>query len=143
MSQTRRVSIESGHDHRTFSDDYAVPLRICVDDQVVFTNVEGDDKKGGCGWVLCRDRKPANGLPVIAYGVNEYGKSRRLRAMFIERWTMEDEWGDWEDVTEYCEEKDKYFIMEGWYENNEYEDTHWKVGFEVTHWMSLPEPPGQ
>jgi hypothetical protein len=32
-------------------------------------------------------------------------------------------------------------VKPGWYETNEYEETHWAVSDPVTHWMKLPDPP--
>lgn len=90
-------------------------------------------------WIKSEFLLPPAGTPVIVFGKNEYGKGRTLRAFYAPRHTIEDD-NDYE-AAQYCEEKDKYYLKEGWYESNEFEDVHWRIEFEVTHWMSLPKPP--
>ena len=41
---------------------------------------------------------------------------------------------------DYNEKEDLYYWPEGWYEWNRHEETHWRVGETVTHWMALPLP---
>lgn len=92
-------------------------------------------------WVKCSDQMPPAGVPVLAF-VPSYiggGKSRRIRAHYAPPKTLEQHWEC--DCGEYDEETDKYYCEEGWYETNEYEDVHWAVVDDVTHWMPLPEPP--
>lgn len=55
-----------------------------------------------------------------------------------------DDWLDYEGETEYDEEKDCFWILEGWYEDNLMEDNLCYAvddDYEVTHWMPLPKPP--
>lgn len=61
-------------------------------------------------------------------------------AFYAPKFTIEEE-NDDSDVSEYCEEKDNYFLLEGWYEMNEFDETHWMVSNEITHWMDLPSVP--
>jgi hypothetical protein len=93
-------------------------------------------------WVPVGERKPDPGIPVLAYCKNQQGRDRRLRAHWCPRWTVEamDLDGD-NESSEYSEEKDNYYVREGWYETNEFEECHWKIEHEVTHWMPLPEAP--
>lgn len=91
-------------------------------------------------WVKCSDRMPESGQYVLAYLKNQLGKGRRIRAFYAAKFTEESN-GDWDEFAEYDEERDKYYTPEGWYETNEYEETHWKVTDPVSHWMPLPEPP--
>jgi len=92
-------------------------------------------------WVKCSDQMPAPGVPVIAYVPTYCGGeySRRIRAAYVPPKTLElhidAEGGD------YDEETDTYWCEEGWYEQNEYEECHWRVSDEVTHWMPLPPEP--
>lgn len=90
-------------------------------------------------WTRTVDRLPPNEVPVIAYYCNEYGKDRVIRAMHVDALTLEatEAWDD----CEYDEGTDTYYCPEGWYENNEAEETHWQVEGEVTHWMPLPASP--
>ena len=92
-------------------------------------------------WVKCSDQMPEPGVPVIAY-VPSYGgggHDRRIRAAYAAPKTLplhiDAEGG------EYDEETDTYWCEQGWYETNEYEECHWAVTDEVTHWMPLPPPP--
>lgn len=92
-------------------------------------------------WVAVSERLPDPGIPVLVYCKNSHGKGRRLRAEWCPRWTVESVCDDDSDNYEYSEEKDQYYVNEGWYETNEFEETHWKIDRPVTHWMPLPEPP--
>lgn len=93
-------------------------------------------------WVPVSERLPDPGLPVIACVVDRHGTKwrRRIRAQYAPPLTLEmsddcaDE-GDYDDAT------DTLYCKAGWYEDNEYEDTHWLVTDEVTHWMPLPDFP--
>jgi hypothetical protein len=90
-------------------------------------------------WIRVDERMPETGVPVIAYYKNQSGNSRRIRAAYAGPKSLE---ADLEsDFGEYDEEADTYWCPEGWYEQNEYEETHWQVDETVTHWMPLPEPP--
>ena len=91
-------------------------------------------------WIKCSERMPKSGMPVIAFVQRLEGKpwTRRIRAMYVAKGTLEA--ADTEDG-EYDEERDAYFVAPGWYENNEFEETHWSVSDSVTHWMPLPDPP--
>lgn len=90
-------------------------------------------------WVSVADRLPETGKPVLAYFVNEFGKGRRIRAFYAPKHAIEQSVeSDWFD---YDETSDVYWLPEGWYENNEFEETHWHVSGDVTHWMELPEGP--
>jgi len=90
-------------------------------------------------WIEVKSNLPKPGVPILAFGLNGYQKRRTLRAFYAPRFTIEDD--NEHEAAEYCEEKDNYFLHEGWYENNEYEEVHWMIDFPVTHWMPLPEPP--
>jgi len=86
-----------------------------------------------------KNGKPTAGIPVIAFGKNEHGKDRIIRAFYAPRFTIEDD-NEYE-AAEYSEEKECYFLREGWYESNEHDEVNWMVCFEITHWMPLPDAP--
>lgn len=92
-------------------------------------------------WIKVSDRKPSNGNAVLIHCITEQlKKSIVLRAFWCPRFT--EEAGDDEfEAGEYCEEKDEYFIREGWYEFNQHEEVHWAVSEEVLHWAEIPLPP--
>lgn len=94
-------------------------------------------------WVKVDDRLPEPGIPVIVYvPLLPYGDmprcGLRLRAQYSDGHSME---SDGEEDAEYDEVADIYYCPKGWYETNEFEETHWRISGEVTHWMPLPDPP--
>jgi hypothetical protein len=92
-------------------------------------------------WIPVTQKFPESGKKVIAYYENELGKPRRIMAYYAAKYDVESDMGDQTDVYEYCEEKDLYFLVPGWYENNEFDEVNYAVTAEITHWMSLPPPP--
>ena len=63
-----------------------------------------------------------------------------IRAQYAKKFTLIMSEGD---DGEYDEETDETYCTEGWYETNAYEDCHWLVCDEVTHWMPLPSQPSK
>ena len=93
-------------------------------------------------WIKTEDELPESGVPVIAYVQNVYGSiTRRLRAQYAAKQSLPciGEYAD--DFAEYDDKTDEYWCPVGWYETNEFEECHFAVEGEVTHWMPLPEPP--
>ena len=88
-------------------------------------------------WIDVKDLPEAEKI-VFVFGINEMGKQRILRAYYAPDKTVE---GMDDEFSDYDEERDKYFLPQGWYECNEFEETNWRVEFEVTHWMPLPQSP--
>lgn len=87
-------------------------------------------------WIAVTDRLPEGGKPVLV----SYGK-KVLRAAHAGKFELDEEnWG-WDDSStgDYNESTDMTYWPEGWYEWNEYEEVHWKLNPEPTHWMPLPE----
>lgn len=96
-------------------------------------------------WIRVEDKMPEPGVPVLAYVVGDWlasGKrwTRRIRAQYAAKGTLELSDSAWEDG-DYDEATDRIYAKPGWYEDNEYEETHWRVTDPVTHWMPLPDPP--
>ena len=93
------------------------------------------------GWIRVEDALPESGVPVIAF-VPRYGghtNSRRIRAQYAAKHSLEQHMEA--DGGDYDEASDTYYCEPGWYEDNEYEEIHWCVSDEVTHWQPLPQPP--
>jgi len=91
-------------------------------------------------WTSVNDQMPEPGVPVIALvNPNEYGKTRRIRAMWVPAKTLElhldAEGGMYDEAT------DTFYCEEGWYETNEYKEVHWNVSGTITHWQKLPPLP--
>jgi len=94
-------------------------------------------------WISVKDRMPEHGRKVLATYTNSYGKRRFIVGCHFERWTEEAGHED-ECASEYCEKRDEYFALEGWYEQQDNWDDYASISVhegEVTHWMPLPEPP--
>ena len=94
-------------------------------------------------WIKVEERQPDPGVPVIAFVTDPKNPkwSRRIRAVYAVEGTLELGEGDpWDGCT--CdEESGEWFCQPGWYEQNWYEETNWRVTDTVTHWMPLPDPP--
>jgi hypothetical protein len=93
-------------------------------------------------WISVEDGLPEK--KCLATYKNRMGKNRIVVAEYIPRWTVEAGCDD-DAPSEYSEEKDEYYYLEGWYEQQdnwgEYASIFINEG-EVTHWMPLPKPPG-
>ena len=91
--------------------------------------------------------RPASELPeedqiVIATYLNQYGKRRRVSAVYIRQY--EEEVGDDDELcVEYCHEKDEWYLKEGWYELIDNWDYSFAAIVEgvVDYWMPMPPAP--
>lgn len=92
-------------------------------------------------WIETAAKLPESGRKVIAYYENANGKPRRIMAFYAPQYDIESSIDDDHEAYEYCEAKDTYYLVEGWYENNEFDEVNWRVYGEITHWMPLPDPP--
>ena len=94
-------------------------------------------------WISVEDRLPESGRNVLATYTNRFGKRRIIVGCRCDRWKHEAPCDD-ECASEYSEEEDEYFLLEGWYEQQDNLDYYASIYVhegEVTHWMPLPEPP--
>ena len=92
-------------------------------------------------WQKVAARKPEHGKIVLICIVTEQLKRQiPLRAVWYDRFTEEDNYNE-NEATEYCEEKDAYFVREGWYEFNQCDEVNWAVSDTVSHWAEIPLPP--
>ena len=87
--------------------------------------------------------KPEKDQIVIATYLNCYGKRRRVRAVYIRQY--EEEAGEDDELcAEYCEERDEWYLKEGWYEliDNwaDYSSVAIVEGV-VDYWMPMPPAP--
>lgn len=78
---------------------------------------------------------------LLAYGLNGYGKERRIRAYYIQPLTETCDTELNDENYDYSEEKDEFYLKEGWYECNDCEEINWRVTYQITHFMPLPSPP--
>lgn len=91
-------------------------------------------------WICVSDAMPKQSVPVIVCGLNEHHKIRRLRAIWVPKYSIEEQ-DDFTGEPDYNIKEDVYYWPEGWYEFNEYEEIHWLIQFPVLYWMNLPEVP--
>ena len=91
-------------------------------------------------WIPVADRLPKGGYPVLV----ACGK-KIIRAAHAGKFELDEEnwgWFNGGEGGDYNEANDTYYWPEGWYEWNEFEETHWQVESDPTHWMPLPAAPG-
>ena len=91
-------------------------------------------------WISVKDRLPENRKPVLAV-VKEDAFIYVVRASYAKKFDIESTTDYDEEFFDYDEKTDAYYCKPGWYENNVFEDIHWGVCGEVTHWMLIPESP--
>lgn len=91
-------------------------------------------------WISTKVELPQSGVPVLVFVQGVYGnKTRRLRAEYAAKFALAASEED--EVADYDEVADEYYCPEGWYESNEFEEIHYRIEGEITHWMPLPDPP--
>mgnify|MGYP000951586686 CR=1 FL=1 len=86
--------------------------------------------------------KPEKGQEVIISYVDCYGNRVLSMGSYVSRFNESAEYDD-DSVCEYCEEKDEYYLLEGWYEstnNSEYDS--WLLKEKVDMWLPIP-PAGE
>jgi hypothetical protein len=96
-------------------------------------------------WISVEERLPESGQMVLATYVNEAGRRRTVVGRHVKRWTEESSCDD-DCNDEYCEERDNYYLVEGWIEQQdnwgEYASIYIVEGV-VDFWQPLPPPPAQ
>ena len=95
-------------------------------------------------WIHVNKRLPEGQRPVIVCVTDvrgDIGSARRLRATYYKQYELV--CGEY--VDDFGEEgpDGELYCPAGWYENNEFEDTHWAISGVVTHWMPLPDFPAE
>ena len=89
--------------------------------------------------------KPDKLTPVLVTGKGLAGQKFTTLAEYIPPRTVleEDYIADeyiGEECAEYDDEKDCYWVKEGWFEYAYVAEIHYSLlGFEITHWMPIPE----
>ena len=92
-------------------------------------------------WIPCSEKMPSE--TVIATVETKTFKHRYVcEAVWIPRWTWKASFDEWEDCSEYNEDDDEYYVLEGWYERVHNWDEYAYVAIDdnVIAWMSMPIP---
>jgi len=88
-------------------------------------------------WVAVSERLPDPGTVALVSV-----RGRTLRAMWIPKhYATEDSFGEFLGDSDWSDDGNESYWPEGWYEWNQYEDTHWQTEHAPSHWMPLPLPP--
>lgn len=125
----------------TAPEDHPTGEFLCRSCLIAALQAENKALKEAQRWIPCVERMPESGHAVLAFFKNHYGKGRRVRAMWVKKFTMDDNYEG--DDGDYSEERDRYYWPEGWYEFNDSDETNWRLSDIVTHWMPLPPAPAQ
>jgi len=92
-------------------------------------------------WTPVDQKMPHPGRPVLVRLDNpDHTHITWARACWIPRFYQVSNGDDYSgDDLDYSEKDDIHFWPEGWYEWNQYEETHWKLGNDVTvtHWREV------
>lgn len=87
--------------------------------------------------------KPEKGKEVILSYVDCYGHRINVLGSYVRRFDEETDSADDEDVMEYSDEKDEYYLKEGWYEHTTHSDyDHWLLHEKIDKWLPIP-PEGE
>ena len=92
-------------------------------------------------WIPCSEKMPSE--TVIATVETKAFKHRYVcEAVWVSRWTWKASSDAWEDCSEYKEDDDEYYVLEGWYErvHNWDEYAYVAIDDDVIAWMSIPIP---
>lgn len=95
------------------------------------------------GWIKVSDALPDSGESVLAAYTDATGQFVKINALYFRRWEQRTSPDD-DGVGEYSEDKDAYFVREGWYEAiHNWGDYSFVavVEGEVSLWMPWPELP--
>lgn len=95
-------------------------------------------------WIEIKDRLPEAEKRVLGFYTNACNMPRIDIVQYIPAKTVlasDFLSEDAEGCSEYDEEIDEYYVVEGWWESSWESETNWKITEEITHWMALPEIP--
>ena len=97
-------------------------------------------------WICCSKELPEKMASVLVAFKNNYGNTGISIGQYVPPKTVLSEDFLTDDVDcssleEYDEEKDCYWVKEGWFEHSTQYDYGCSFHEKITHWMSLPKPP--
>ncbi len=86
--------------------------------------------------------KPEKKQEVLISYVDCYGHRINVLGSYVRRLDEEADATDDEDITEYSEEKDEYYLAEGWYEHTTHSEyDYWLLHENVDMWLPIPPAP--
>jgi len=147
MDKTTRIVAQiwddAGHEEEPEDPDHYPVENIGFDNTgEVWHEEENARMKDQLTWRPVSE-KPEKGQIVIATYLNQCGKRRRVRAVYVRQY--EEEAGEDDELcVEYCEEQDEWYLKEGWYELVDNWDIYSSVAIVegvVDYWMPMPPAP--
>ena len=92
-------------------------------------------------WIPVTERLP-EGTVLVTVETKMFKHKYICEAVWIPRWSKIADFDSWEDCSEYNEDEDEYYVLEGWYERIHNWDEYSFVGIEdkVIAWKPLPQP---
>ena len=86
--------------------------------------------------------KPEKKQEVLISYVDCYGHRINVLGSYVRRLVEEAGVTDDEDIMEYAEEKDEYYLAEGWYEHTTHSEYDcWLLHEKVDMWLPIPPAP--
>jgi hypothetical protein len=85
-----------------------------------------------------KDKMPESGKRVIFGWVNSLGKRRTSIGFYAAPKSIDADDYDEPTLYEYDEEKDGYWLHEGWYEEGAEYEYFYPIDKVVTHWTDIP-----
>ncbi|SED09899.1 Protein of unknown function [Tenacibaculum sp. MAR_2009_124] len=91
-------------------------------------------------WTPITEKMPESGKNILIAYLNSNGKTRVTIGFHAAKHTMECSGEDYAEDEDYSEEKDEYFIKEGWHDMSWESEYRYPIS-NVTHWMEKPNHP--
>ena len=104
--------------------------------------VDAPEVKSEPKWIPVSERLPEKETVLATVETKTFKHRYVCEAVWIPRWTWKASFDSWEDCSEYNEDEDEYYVLEGWYERVHNWDDYSYVGIEddVIAWRPMPEP---
>ena len=92
-------------------------------------------------WIPCSERLPEDTV-IVTVETKTFKHRYVCEAVWIPRWSKKAEYDNWEDCSEYNEDEDEFYVLEGWYERVHNWDEYSFIGIEdkVIAWKPIEEP---
>ena len=93
-------------------------------------------------WIPVSERLPEKETVLATVETKTFKHRYVCEAVWIPRWTWKASFDNWEDCSEYNEDEDEFYVIEGWYERVHNWDEYSYIWIEdnVIAWQPMPEP---